>query len=113
MTKILDFLKTTIVGGLLFLLPIAATALIFFKAGKMAAEVAAPLADKLPLPKAEAVILLYLLAATLFILLDSRTKCNAVKLAHKYFDRRFVSEAFTWSSIEEHFDLCKLCIGHG
>jgi uncharacterized membrane protein len=70
MTKILDFLKTTIVGDLLFLLPIAATALIFFKAGKMAAEVAAPLADKLPLPKAEAVILLYLLAATLFILLS-------------------------------------------
>jgi uncharacterized membrane protein len=70
MTKILEFIKTTIMGGLLFLLPIAATALIFFKAGKMAAEVAAPLADKLPLPKAEAVILLYLLATILAVLLS-------------------------------------------
>lgn len=70
MTKLLEFIKTTIVGGLLFLLPIAATALICFKAGKMAAEVAAPLADKLPLPKAEAVILLYLFATILAVLLS-------------------------------------------
>ena len=70
MTKLLEFIKTTIVGGLLFLLPIVATALIFFKAGKMAAEVATPLADKLPLPKAEAVVLLYLLATILTILLS-------------------------------------------
>jgi len=69
MKTILEFLKSTIIGGLLFLLPIAATALIFFKAWKMAMEVASPVAEKLPLPRGEAVLLLYIFAITAFILL--------------------------------------------
>ena len=48
MKSILEFLKSTIVGGLLFLLQIAATALIFFKAGEMAVEVASPVTENLP-----------------------------------------------------------------
>ena len=38
MRKIWHFVKTTVLGGALFLLPIAATLLIVVKAGKMAIE---------------------------------------------------------------------------
>jgi uncharacterized membrane protein len=57
--QIWAFVKTTILGGVIFILPIAATAVVVVKAGRMAFETAAPLAEKLPFPKGEAVIAVY------------------------------------------------------
>lgn len=66
----LRFIKTTILGGVLFLLPIAATVVILAKAVKMAAESAAPLAEKLPLPKAAAIFEVYTIAIFAFLLIS-------------------------------------------
>lgn len=66
----LRFIKTTILGGVLFLLPIAATVVILAKAVKMAAEAAAPLAEKLPLPKAAAIFEVYTIAILAFLLIS-------------------------------------------
>lgn len=63
MTPVWGYIKTTVLGGLIFLLPIAATVVIIVKAGRMALDAASPLADKLPLPKGEAVIVIYILGA--------------------------------------------------
>jgi hypothetical protein len=62
MRQIWDFVKTTVLGGAIFLLPIAATLLIVVKAGKMAIDAATPLAEKLPLSRGEAVLAIYVVA---------------------------------------------------
>jgi uncharacterized membrane protein len=54
MRRIWQFVKTTVLGGAIFLLPIAATLVIIVKAGKMAVDTATPLAEKLPFPKGQA-----------------------------------------------------------
>jgi uncharacterized membrane protein len=68
MRQIFDFVKTTALGGAIFLLPFAAVLLVVVKAGKMAVDSVTPLAEKLPLPKGEAVILIYVVAALLLAL---------------------------------------------
>jgi len=55
-------------GGIVFLLPIAATVVIVVKAGKMAVDTATPLAGKLPFPKGEAVLAVYVTAAIALVL---------------------------------------------
>jgi uncharacterized membrane protein len=67
---VLKFVKITIIGGVLFLLPIAATILILVKFVKMAADAVAPLAEKLPIPKAAAIVEVYTAAALLFLLVS-------------------------------------------
>jgi uncharacterized membrane protein len=67
---VLKFIKTTIVGGVLFLLPIAATVVIFAKFLKMAADAVAPLAEKLPLPRAAAIFEVYAIAVLAFLLVS-------------------------------------------
>ena len=52
MRQIFDFVKTTVVGGAIFLLPFAAVLLVVIKAGTMAVDSATPLAEKLPISKA-------------------------------------------------------------
>lgn len=59
MRQIFDFVKTTVVGGAIFLLPFAAVLLVVIKAGKMAVDSVTPLAEKLPFPKGEVVIAVY------------------------------------------------------
>jgi uncharacterized membrane protein len=70
MRQIWDFVKTTVLGGAIFLLPIAATILIVVKAGKMAIDTAMPLADKLPLSKGEAVLAVYVVGAIALVLVS-------------------------------------------
>jgi uncharacterized membrane protein len=69
MRQIFDFVKTTVLGGAIFLLPFAATLLVVVKAGKMAVDRVAPLAEKIPLPKGEAVISVYVVGALLLVLM--------------------------------------------
>ena len=68
MRQIFDFVKTTAFGGAIFLLPFAAALLVVVKAGKMAVDSVTPLAEKLPFPKGEAVIAIYVAGALLLAL---------------------------------------------
>ncbi|HET6377985.1 MAG TPA: hypothetical protein VFG05_06715 [Methylocella sp.] len=68
MRQIFDFVKTTVLGGAIFLLPFAAMLVIVVKAGKIAVDVVTPLAEKLPLPKGEAVIAVYVVGALFLVL---------------------------------------------
>ena len=68
MRQIFDFVKTTVVGGAIFLLPFAAVLLIVIKAGKMAVDSATPLAEKLPISKGEAVLAVYLVGTFVLVL---------------------------------------------
>lgn len=68
MRQIFDFVKTTAFGGAIFLLPFAAALLVVVKAGKMAVDSVTPLAEKLPFPKGEAVIAIYVVGALLLAL---------------------------------------------
>jgi uncharacterized membrane protein len=63
MRQIWQFIKTTMLGGAIFLLPIAAILVIVVKAGKMAVDAAAPLAEKLPFPKGQAILAVYVAGA--------------------------------------------------
>lgn len=68
MRPIFDFVKTTVVGGAIFLLPFAAVFLIIVKAGKMAIDSAMPLAERLPISKGEAVLGVYVVGSFLLVL---------------------------------------------
>ena len=68
MRQIFDFVKTTVLGGAIFLLPFAAVLLVVVKAGRMAVDSVTPLAEKLPFPKGEAVIAFYVVGALLLAL---------------------------------------------
>jgi uncharacterized membrane protein len=63
------FIKTTIIGGLVFLLPIATGIVVVAKAGAMAVNAVSPLADRLPFPKAESILIIYLLSGLLLVLI--------------------------------------------
>ncbi len=68
MREILDFVKTTVLGGAIFLLPFAAIILVVIKAGKMAVDAATPLAEKLPISKGEAILAVYIGGTFLLVL---------------------------------------------
>jgi uncharacterized membrane protein len=68
MRQIFDFVKTTVVGGAIFLLPFAAVLLVVIKAGKMAVDSATPLAEKLPISKGEAILAVYVVGTFLLVL---------------------------------------------
>src|SRR5262249_57662464 len=70
MRQIWEFVKTTVLGGVIFLLPLAATILIVVKAGKMAIDTATPLAEKLPLSKGEAVLAVDVVGAKALVLVS-------------------------------------------
>ncbi|PPD43057.1 MAG: hypothetical protein CTY15_11190 [Methylocystis sp.] len=73
MRPILSFCKTTIIGGVVFLLPIAAMLVIVVKAGALAVQAVAPLAEKLPFPKGEATLIIYVAGGLLLVLLSFMT----------------------------------------
>jgi len=54
MRQFWSFIKTTIIGGVVFLLPVAATIVVVAKFGEVAVKTVAPLAKKLPLAESEA-----------------------------------------------------------
>ena len=81
MRQIFDFVKTTVLGGAIFLLPFAAALIIVIKAGKMAVDSVMPLAEKLPLPKGEAVIAVYIVGALLLVLVAFATGLLARSLS--------------------------------
>ena len=64
MRQIFDFVKTTALGGAIFLLPFAAMLIVVVKAGKMAVDSVTPLAEKLP----EVIIAVYVGGALLLVL---------------------------------------------
>jgi len=68
MRQIFDFVKTMVLGGAIFLLPFAAVLIVVVKAGKMAVDSVTPLAERVPLPKGEAVIAIYVAGALLLVL---------------------------------------------
>ncbi|MGA7658033.1 MAG: hypothetical protein WCA96_14830 [Methylocella sp.] len=68
MRQIFDFVKTTVVGGAIFLLPFAAVLLVVIKAGKMAVDSATPLAEKLLISKGHAVLAVYVVGTFLLVL---------------------------------------------
>jgi hypothetical protein len=57
-------------GGIVFLLPVAAILVVIVKAGKMALDTVTPLAEKLPFSKGEAVLVVYVIAAIALVLLS-------------------------------------------
>ncbi|QGM46259.1 hypothetical protein [Methylocystis heyeri] len=69
MRQIFNFLKTTVLGGAVFLLPFAAILLVVLKAGKMAVDTATPFAEKLPISKGEAVLAVYIGGTLLLVLI--------------------------------------------
>ncbi len=69
MNRLWNFIKTTIIGGLVFLLPIAAGIVVVVKAGAMAVNAVSPLADRLPFPKPEAILIIYLLSGLSLVLI--------------------------------------------
>ena len=70
MRQIWNFVKTTVLGGAIFLLPFAAILVIVVKAGKMAVDAATPVAEKLPFPKGEAVLAVYVVGAMALVLVS-------------------------------------------
>ncbi|WP_374547363.1 hypothetical protein [Rhodoblastus sp.] len=68
MKQIFEFVKTTVLGGIIFLLPFAATILVVVKVGKMAVDGIMPLAEHLPIPKTRAVIATYAGGTILLVL---------------------------------------------
>ncbi len=70
MREIWSFVKTTIIGGLVFLLPIATMLVIVVKAAALAIKAVEPLAEKLPFPKGEAALIVYVVGGTLLVLLS-------------------------------------------
>jgi uncharacterized membrane protein len=64
-----SFIKTTLLGGVLFLLPIATILVILVKAGEIAVKAADPVADMLPYSKALSIIIVYTAGAVLIALL--------------------------------------------
>ena len=92
MRQILDFVKTTVLGGAIFLLPFAAILLLVLKAGKMAVDTATPLAEKLPISKGEAVLAVYIGGTFLLVL---------VAFAAGLFARSFRIEKDAASFLEE------------
>lgn len=64
-----SFIKTTILGGLLFLLPFAVLILIVVKAGEIVIKAADPVAELLPYPKAVAIPIVYVAGLCLVALL--------------------------------------------
>ena len=69
MRQFWSFIKTTIIGGVVFLLPVAATIVVVAKFGEVAVKTVAPLAKKLPFAESEAIIVVYLAGVTLLVLL--------------------------------------------
>jgi uncharacterized membrane protein len=94
MRKIFDFVKTTVLGGALFLLPFAAILLIVVKAGKMAIDSVTPLAEKLPFPKGEVVIAVYVVGALLLALVAFVAGLVARSLSVKNDAASFLEEKF-------------------
>jgi len=70
MRQIWNFVKTTVLGGAIFLLPFAAILVIVVKAGKMAVDAATPVAEKLPFPKGEAILAVYVVGAMALVLVS-------------------------------------------
>ena len=68
MRRFWEFVKTTVLGGAIFLLPFAAVFLIVVKVGKMAIDAVTPLAEKLPIPKGEAIVAIYVAVGLLLVL---------------------------------------------
>jgi uncharacterized membrane protein len=92
MRQILDFVKTTVLGGAIFLLPFAAILFVVIKVGKMAVDAATPLAEKLPISKGEAVLAVYIGGTFLLVL---------VAFAAGLFARSFRIEKDAASFLEE------------
>ena len=94
MRKIFDFVKTTALGGALFLLPFAAILLIVVKAGKMAVDGVTPLAEKLPFPKGQVVIAVYVVGALLLALVAFLAGLFARSFSVKRDPASFLEEKF-------------------
>jgi uncharacterized membrane protein len=92
MRRIWQFVKTTVLGGAIFLLPIAATIVIIVKAGKMAVDTATPLAEKLPFPKGEAVLAVYVIGAMALALLSFAAGVFARSLSTKISTASFLED---------------------
>ncbi|MGA8172335.1 MAG: hypothetical protein WB816_16095 [Methylocystis sp.] len=69
MRQIWNFIKTTLIGGLVFLLPIAATIVVVMKFSEVAVKAVAPIAKRLPFAESEAIIIVYASATLLCLLL--------------------------------------------
>jgi uncharacterized membrane protein len=108
MRKIWHFVKTTVLGGALFLLPIAATLLIVVKAGKMAIDSVTPLAEKLPIPKAEAVLAIYAFGAIFLVIISFGAGVLARSVALKgpvsFLEDRILNQLPPYVAIRKHAD---------
>jgi len=65
----MNFVKTTIIGGLLFLVPVVALVLVFAKVFEVMMQVAEPMADIVPLDSIGGVALANILAVLIILLL--------------------------------------------
>jgi uncharacterized membrane protein len=109
MSKIWDFVKATVLGGIVFLLPIAATVVIVVKAGKMAVDTATPLAEKLPFPKGEAVLAVYIIATIALVLLSfaAGAFARSVRIesdAVSFLEDRILNKFPPYAAIRKHAD---------
>jgi len=105
----LDFVKATMLGGIVFLLPIAAILVVVVKAGKMAVDTATPLAEKLPFPKGEAVLAVYVIAAITLVLLSfaAGVFARSVRIesgAVSFLEDRILNKFPPYAAIRKHAD---------
>lgn len=91
------------------MLPIAATVVIVVKAGKMAVDTATPLAEKLPFPKSEAVLAVYVIAAITLVLLSfaAGVFARSVRIesdAVSFLEDRILNKFPPYAAIRKHAD---------
>ena len=109
MRQIWNFVKATVLGGIVFLLPIAATVVVVVKAGRMAADTATPLAEKLPFPKGEAVLAVYVIGTIALVLLSfaAGAFARSVRIesdAVSFLEDRILNKFPPYAAIRKHAD---------
>ena len=91
------------------MLPIAAIAVVVVKAGKMAVDTATPLAEKLPFPKGEAVLAVYVIATIALVLLSfaAGAFARSVRIesdAVSFLEGRILNKFPPYAAIRKHAD---------
>jgi uncharacterized membrane protein len=109
MRRIWDFVKATMLGGIVFLIPVAAILVVIVKAGKMALDTVTPLAEKLPFSKGEAVLVVYVTAAIALVLLSFAVGVLARSMriesdAVSFLEDRILNKFPPYAAVRKHAD---------
>ena len=73
MSALKEFLKTTIIGGLMFLVPVILIVVILSHAMRLAAKIAAPIAERFATTQIAGVAVVTIVAALVLLILSTNT----------------------------------------